>query len=173
MGLPRDRVYFHYSHFHNAATTDRIEQAFGRVSAATPRRVPLARSSFTSRTDPNLHDPASRQVIRVVLSASSASRDPGVRVATSIQQMANALLQDGLGVGFDGVFMIEDGRHRAGASVPGGRAVPSQMRVILLAPAVATRLTATASPDARSIQTGLLAAGFTRATFVEVGKTAR
>jgi hypothetical protein len=147
MSAPRDRVFFHYNHFHDAVAS--------------------------SGGDWGLRDPAARKVVRITLSTSPTTRDPGTRVAMSVQQVASALKRDGGGVAFDGVFVIEDARHGTASTVPGGRAVPSQMRILLLAPAATTRLSAKASPDARSLQSALLAAGFSRASFVEVGRTTR
>jgi hypothetical protein len=155
MRTPSDRVYFHYNHFSN-----------------TPPRSPAGRTATTSWTDISAHDPGVTSLVVIEMSDLATAPTRSTRVADSIPQLAVMLQRDGLGARFDGVYVIKDSRHTAApAPAPAGQQLaPSQTKVIVMAAAASPRLSARASADARKLQDGLIAAGFARASYVEIDR---
>jgi hypothetical protein len=155
MRTPSDRVFFHYSSFNN-----------------TPPRSTTGRSATTGWTTLSTYDSGKRNLAVVTISDLATAPTRAIRVAASVRELAAMLQEDGVGARFDGVFVIADVRHTvAPAAAPTGQQLaPSQTRVILLAASVSPRLPARASAEARKLQDGLIAAGFARASFVEIDR---
>jgi hypothetical protein len=109
--------------------------------------------------------------------------------AVAPRRLGMLLKQQGIGPGFDGAFLIKGVTHTTAAAVrgwetktkrpvtgparrpatpPGAWAVPSQVKILLGAPGPRPprRLTADAPRPARELQKALVAAGYTRASFL-------
>jgi len=150
--IPRDRVYFHYNYFNNAAMATRDASGKAQISlSGDPRpadRQPRVASSLTD-------------LIAIVR---QSGLSPGFSGTFYIQDARHQTA----GVQVHGWDYISKKMDTSQNEPVGVSPVPSQIRVLVSGtspPGGATRLSASAPEPVRSVQDALIGAGFNLASF--------